>query len=78
MTSRVLGDTATADEHRLLNAGIDTRHGGRDIGEFVVVAAESGNTQHAVRNGLREDATAIWRASYIAWWRRSWASGPFP
>ena len=53
-----MSDTATADYYRLLNAGLNARHGGWDIGEIVVVSVNFGNIQHFVRNGLWDDAKA--------------------
>lgn len=53
-----MSDTATADYYRLLNAGLNARHGGWDIAEIVVVSVNFGNIQHFVRNGLWDDAKA--------------------
>ena len=38
-----MSDQATADYYRLLNAGLNARHGGWDIGEIVVVSVNFGN-----------------------------------
>lgn len=53
-----MSDQATADYYRLLNAGLNARHGGWDIGEVVIVSVNFGNIQHFVRNGLWDEARA--------------------
>ena len=51
-----MSDQATGDYYRLLNAGLNARHGGWDNGEIVVVSVNFGNIQHFVREGLWDEA----------------------
>ena len=53
-----MSDQATADYYRLLNAGLNARHGGWDIGEVVIVSVNFGNIQHFIRHGLWDEARA--------------------
>lgn len=53
-----MSDQATGEYYRLLNAGLNTRYGGWDNGEIVVVSVNFGNIEYFVRNGLWEAAKA--------------------
>lgn len=46
-----MSDQATADYYRLLNAGLNARYGGWDIGEIVIVSVNFGNIQRFIRSG---------------------------
>jgi aspartate racemase len=53
-----MSNQATGEYYRLLNERLNTRLGGWDNGEIVVVSANFGNIEHFVRNDLWDNARA--------------------
>ncbi len=51
-----MSNQATGEYYRLLNEGLNARHGGWDNGEIVVVSVNFGNIEHFVRHGLWDEA----------------------
>lgn len=51
-----MSNQATSEYYRMLNEGLNTRLGGWDNGEIVIVSVNFGNIEHFVRNGLWDEA----------------------